>query len=379
MSTDTEGHDPKEEGAGFGPDAPEATTDSNNSGTGAETHLPVSPLDIAHDCLVRGFSPVPVPYKGKNPGRKGWHTLVITADNVGKYFNGARMNVGVQLGPKSNYLTDVDCDSPEAVKLAPYFLPGTDAVFGRKSKPDSHSLYVIKDAPAVGVIKFADPDGKCIIELRLGGDKKGIQTIFPGSVHQSGELIEWTKNGTPVEVPFKQMERIVRSIAIASMVLRHWPKESGSRHDLALCLGGLLVRCGFKSDDIPRFIEIVARAAGDSEFLDRGKAAASSVETFLKNGKTYGRPKLIELLGEKASSIIELLPRADLQIVGVQLDDFRAYMPMHNYVYMPTREPWPAASVNARLGLVTVEGAFDEKGNPVKIPASTWLDQKPVG
>src|SRR5262249_38108191 len=49
---------------------------------------------------------------------------------------------------------------------------------------------------------------------------------------------------------------------------------------------------------------------------------------------------------------------------GVRLDDFYAYMPMHAYIYAPTRELWPASSVNARL-------SPPEKG----ISASAWLDQ----
>jgi hypothetical protein len=46
------------------------------------------------------------------------------------------------------------------------------------------------------------------------------------------------------------------------------------------------------------------------------------------------------------------------------LDDFYAYMPQHNYLYVPTREPWPGSSVNARIP--SVDG---------KLKASTWLDQ----
>jgi hypothetical protein len=53
---------------------------------------------------------------------------------------------------------------------------------------------------------------------------------------------------------------------------------------------------------------------------------------------------------------------------GVRLDDFYAYMPMHSYIYAPTRELWPASSVNARVP------------PPAKgIKASLWLDQhRPV-
>jgi hypothetical protein len=51
----------------------------------------------------------------------------------------------------------------------------------------------------------------------------------------------------------------------------------------------------------------------------------------------------------------------------VRLDDFVAYLPMHNYVFLPTREPWPAKSVNVRLPPVPAPGGKD-------IPASAWLD-----
>ena len=34
---------------------------------------------------------------------------------------------------------------------------------------------------------------------------------------------------------------------------------------------------------------------------------------------------------------------------ALQLDDFYAYMPDHSYIFVPTREMWPASSVNSRL------------------------------
>ena len=56
---------------------------------------------------------------------------------------------------------------------------------------------------------------------------------------------------------------------------------------------------------------------------------------------------------------------------GVSLDDFYAYMPGHRYIFVPVRELWPAASVNARLPSVLV--GDDE------IKAGKWLDQnRPV-
>jgi hypothetical protein len=34
---------------------------------------------------------------------------------------------------------------------------------------------------------------------------------------------------------------------------------------------------------------------------------------------------------------------------SITFEDFVAYRPMHNYIFLSTREPWPAASVNAEL------------------------------
>ena len=52
---------------------------------------------------------------------------------------------------------------------------------------------------------------------------------------------------------------------------------------------------------------------------------------------------------------------------AVSLEDFYAYMLMHNYIFAPTGDLWPASSVNARIPPIG------------KMSASTWLDKnKPV-
>ena len=57
---------------------------------------------------------------------------------------------------------------------------------------------------------------------------------------------------------------------------------------------------------------------------------------------------------------------------GVSVDDFYAYMPMHSYIYAPSREMWPASSVNARVPPIP---GPDNKS----VAASTWIDQsRPV-
>ena len=70
--------------------------------------------------------------------------------------------------------------------------------------------------------------------------------------------------------------------------------------------------------------------------------------------------------------------------LGVSLDDFYAYMPQHVYIFTPTREVWPASSVDARIApvpLLDADGApvVDRQGKELKIAASAWLDRhRPV-
>jgi hypothetical protein len=59
---------------------------------------------------------------------------------------------------------------------------------------------------------------------------------------------------------------------------------------------------------------------------------------------------------------------------GVELADFYAYMPMHNYIFAPSRETWPASSVNSRIPPIPT-GETKKNGDDEVQPASAWLDQ----
>lgn len=67
----------------------------------------------------------------------------------------------------------------------------------------------------------------------------------------------------------------------------------------------------------------------------------------------------------------------------LRVDDFYAYMPMHSYIFVPSRDLWPAASVNAR-----VQAPRDDKGEPLKptvyldtyraVEQMTWAPGEPM-
>jgi hypothetical protein len=244
-----------------------------------EVSARMTPLDIALGYLKRGWNPLPVSRESKKPIGLEWQKRRLSAQTAPKHFNGGAVNVGVQMGNHSNGLTDVDLDCREALVIGALLLPRTKAVFGRKSKPRSHWLYVTGLAEKIdkATQPFRDVDGKnpkpdtMMLELRIGGAGKGAQSVFSGSLHESGEPIEWDNDGVAVTVDDDKLLRAVQRIAAATLLARHWPVE-GSRHDAALTVGGVLASVGLDAGTAALTLEAIAKAAKDKEWRDRAQA-----------------------------------------------------------------------------------------------------------
>ena len=278
----------------------------------------LSPVEIAKDYIRRGWSPVPVPFRAKFPPITGWQNLRVTDNNVDDHFDDHPSNIGVILGPASNGLTDIDLDSPEALAVAPYFLPNTAAIFGRASTRSSHWLYktALAEGDGEAVLSFKDPtpakadttSKATLVELRIGGGGKGAQTIFPGSTHKdTGELIEWEPgcDGEPAAVDGPDLVTCVKKVAAAALLARHWPPH-GARHDARLALTGFLVRAGLSESDAKLFIEATASAVGDDDIEDLRGALNGAFEAYWGERNVAGLPKLAEIFGEKVAAKVAL-------------------------------------------------------------------------
>ncbi len=155
------------------------------------------------------------------------------------------------------------------------------------------------------VIKFTEPPALAcdpekpatLVELRIGGSDKGAQTLFPGSMHPSGEPIEWVSDGEPKHVDGGELKRCVGALAAAALLVRHYP-ATGVRHDAALVLGGMLARIpDWDAGDIQTFVEAIARAANDDEAQERGRSAAGAVDLLQRGDPTPGLPRMRDLWG----------------------------------------------------------------------------------
>jgi hypothetical protein len=262
-------------------------------------------LDIAFDYIRRGWNPVPVRFKSKDPsGGEGWHHVRINTENAGSYFNGGNINIGVQMGAASNGLSDVDLDCAEALVIAPYVLPPTGSLFGRASKRFSHRLYVTRLAQTEDKAGFQHLDprikgrGGMLIELRIGGADKGAQTVFPGSVHESGENIVWEEDGEPATVGGDELLRKVRAVAAYCLLARHYPTKGSGHHNTALVVGGFLARAGDHPAIVRTIMTAIAKAAHSDRWQELARTAEDAAKEHCAGRRAYGYPTLAETFGE---------------------------------------------------------------------------------
>jgi putative DNA primase/helicase len=256
-----------------------------------------SNLPLIAEYINHGFAPIPIQFRRKKPSTPGWNELRITTSNIGEHFNGTPSNIGILTGEASGGLIDIDIDEIDALRFAPLFLPPTNCLFGRKSKPQSHWVY---RAPNAGKRVAFEANGM-IVEVRGNNHC----TVFPGSVHSSGEQIEFNNphDFWPSSSSWEVLTQAARKIAIATMLYKAW--SSGIRHDLTLAVTAALARHEWSADDVKVLISAVATESDDDELDDRLTGVETTFRAYAQRRPISGTETLSDLLGEQSAEKFE--------------------------------------------------------------------------
>lgn len=245
--------------------------------------------------LQDGFDVVPIPPRQKGPQVRQWEQETFTLAAFGP-----ANNVGIKLG--AGGLADVDLDCPEAIAIAPTFLPETGFIYGRAGAPASHWFYRLD--PAVVSIKLMDPAARTkadatLIELRClaKAGTIGYQSVVPGSTHEdTGELIEFAPGATRIvaNADAHDIQQAVHRIAAAALLARHFPGEKSGRHDAFLAIGNVLARAGWTAVDARQFVRGIYRSIwGAAADLSAADSEAADGFARLQTGRTmHGIPHL---------------------------------------------------------------------------------------
>ncbi len=269
----------------------------------------------AKQYLSKDWKVLPIPKGSKAPIIKDWPGVNITEEELFKYFSDSE-NIGVKLGKPSKWLTDIDLDCKEAIQVAEYFLPSTEAIFGRETKPRSHWLYYCLDS----VTSKYQFEGITICELR----STGAQTVFPPSIHPEGDIYIWDKEGEPRAIPFNLLKRAVAKLASCVLLARNYPGR-GARQDAILPLTGWLFRGGWNREDIEIFITALCELAQDEEINQRTGQIKNTITKIENDLPATGYPTLTEYYPEevlrKVGEWLELKPeRPPIEEMEAQKD-----------------------------------------------------------
>jgi hypothetical protein len=309
------------------------------------------------------------PNTWKGPGHdssdKGWNDSERTYDL--RQFDPSIHNIGTCTGheiAEGKYLVDIDVDKLNQC-FAIALLPPTGFRLRRRGKPLSHLLYTTPTQLQSRRQYKALSDNKPYIELR--GTK--FQTMLPPSLHHvlpEKEHIEFIASDYIGHYQLEFLDNAVIDYAIASLVNEALP--GGLHHDERLALAGYLLKHQFDEQRVVTLLQTICAYQVECRVPDMSKydvtdskaVVETTVERLKNQEQVAGSKALSDINADLLKRLRSWMPR----VVGpVGLEDFYAFMPTHTYFFIPSREFWPAASVNARIPPV---------GDAA---ASVWLDR----
>ncbi|MEN3210994.1 phage/plasmid primase, P4 family [Methylorubrum populi] len=236
----------------------------------------------------------------KKPLLHNWTGITLNIEDIEAHGTFPEdYNIGVKLGVASDGIVDVDLDCDAAVSIGARLLNNETRVFGRDANPASHYLYRVHDSR--NTLKFRHPvSRKMIIELRGNGS----QTVLPGSIYEDGTLVRFEEYSLPepFETDWETLERQCGLIAAGAVLSEFW--NEGSRHALALALGGWAAHKRIDQGTFTRLIEAVAEYTNDDEVANRVGCVKDSYIDLSSGNKVAWKNDLDQLIDYRTMEAI---------------------------------------------------------------------------
>ena len=350
-------------------------------------------LALINVFLVLGLSVIPLQPRGKLPAVswKKYQERRVDREQIPQWFgNGEDRNVGIVCGEVSNVVV-IDCDSAEANVWADAHLPQTPMM--TRTAKGTHRYYRHPGGLIRNTVRLRTGEDR--IKLDVRGD--GGYVVAPGSMHETGVryemVVTWpdTLDALPVfDRAWLATDDVAASKlrnASVRMPLDHASDGDGQSYAEQLRQAGEYMR------GIPPAIQ---GEGGDAHTFQAacklvrgfGLHDSDAVSLLLEWNKTCEPPWTESELAAKVANAgqygdepvggrVEARRDHSDRTSGrgpktpVRREDFYAYMPMHNYIFAPNGDHWPAASVNARVPSITI---VDEDSRPRVMKPAAWLD-----
>lgn len=228
---------------------------------------------------------------------------------------------GAQIALRLDNHIDLDIDNFTTTRFVGYYLKSCGAIFGRKNNPKSHYLwkgsseFIQYKIPVVFQSKYNHfPKGQMVCELRHGSDK---YTVVPESNYNTnGEKVVW-EEFSDIHEYTGNLKMDVGKIALSTALTIIYP-DQGSRDVFCTAIAGVLIKnTDWTDDEIDLFVHRIAIEANDPEADKRNKKGS----TGRKGSKTYGIPKLAEILSASKKDVGTLFSWIGINQNGEELNE----------------------------------------------------------
>jgi Bifunctional DNA primase/polymerase, N-terminal/Family of unknown function (DUF5906) len=204
------------------------------------------------------------------------------------------------------------------------------------------------------------PDGRCYAalagrpDLALAFTAKTIPAVPASIIALVDPPRRHAKAATQHRGPVRPRERAYAKATLRKLASELAATAPGKRNEklnrAAFILGTMVSRDWIARDEVEDALRVAMEQNGYA--ADKGSRA---VDATLKSGLEAGMDD----------------PHDDLPEQGIVLEDFVSHAPSRTYFFLPCREPWPGASVNARLPKIEVTTA---PGEVKEVAPTAWLD-----
>lgn len=282
-----------------------------------------------------GWFPIPGKVRSKRPpDEKGWDAKTRKCEPIKvleafSIADKAAINVGLLVG---KHCVDIDLDSVNSRRLAPYLLPKTINL--RRGNRITHYLYTIGEEVDGGIQtrQFMGPGGGMLCEIRgLTSTGKYQYTMCSPSIHPDGDIVERIGEVPHVIQDAEALLKDIRLLAVCDVMLSNW--GAGSRNTLAMGLAGFLTRHGYDPERITTAIAAICEQSGDDE--NRAAQVKSTLHKH-ENGQNIAGEKLLReaLPTEALDCIRSWFDPLLVQPKDYNIDDINLLHPVDQFPYL---------------------------------------------
>jgi hypothetical protein len=341
-----------------------------------------------------GFEPIPV--NGKAAVLPGWQNKTAASDEEILLWERLFPYAG-NTGALTRLMPTPDIDilnpyAAEAIEcLVHEHFEERGFILIRIGKPPKRAIPFRTDTPFAKItasVTAPDGSGDQKVEMLASGQQVVIDGIHP----DTGRPYRW-HHGVPgrialADLPYIQeddarklvdeiVELLVRDYGYARAADRPGKAKRGNGADTGAGAAGWQylfdnIREGRDLHNSLRDLaaKMIASGMAAGAAVNQLRALMESTAPPVRDERWHARysdiPRLVESAEKFATQKHDDSAPSD-QPDDIRIGDFVAYMPMYTYIFTPTRDTWPAASVNARIKSIPQE-------NGKAITASAWLD-----